>query len=116
MEPGVTSAFPSRTREGELRGVWTSDFECGAVSDYLAGLEVGKTGQVYVLDRSGAVVGHPEGLVAGEDAILQAADHPNPMLRGAWRALEERDRAPGAFSFDGMLAAARPFPEESGIP
>lgn len=116
MEPGVTFVSPSRTPEGALRGVWTSDFECGAISDYLATLKVGETGRVYVLDQSGAVVGHPEGQVAGDGAILNAADHPDPMLASAWKALEAREHAPGAFAFDTLLAAAHAFPEESGIP
>jgi len=116
MQPGVSWALPSRDGDNVLRGVWIVDFECGPLSDYLAGLDVGRSGRVYLLDHLGQVVGHPEGLVAGNGQILRAGDHEDAQLSQAWLALEQGDFEPGVYDVGDRLASAHRFPEESRVP
>jgi adenylate cyclase len=116
QQPGVSFVLPSRDAQGALRGVWSSDFECGPLSEYLASLKVGRTGRVYLLHPGGAVVGHPEGVVAASNDVHRAATHPDPWLRAAWTAYQARGGRPGAFDVGELLAAAKPFPDESNIP
>ena len=108
-QPGISYVLPSRDAQGTLRGVWSSDFECGPLSTFVAGLDVGNSGRAYLLDHEGRVVGHPNGEVAGADQVLYASEHSDPWLVAAWDAYVAGGSAPGAFAVGELLAAARPF-------
>ena len=112
QQPGATYALGSRDSEGSLRGVWTSDFECGPLSAYLAGLQVEDSGRVYVVNDDGAVLGHPEGQVAGEGEVLNAADHPDAWLKTAWT----HHKGTEPVAVDGLVVAVHPFPASSKVP
>ena len=116
QQPGISYAAPSFTGDGVLRGMWVVDFECGPLSAYLSSLEIGRTGRAYLVDGAGRVIGHPDGEVASDGAILRAADHPDAWLASAWTTLVSRGAEPGTFEVDDLLASAHRFPEESGVP
>lgn len=113
---------PSAGGPGELLGVLAVEYEISYLSEFLATLRVGEHGRVYLLTRDGLVVGHPDGDVTeGEGdalAIARAASHPDPMLRGAYAAMEADGGARrwlgegGFFQFGERLAMAHPFPGE----
>src|SRR5207247_673896 len=104
---------------GTLRGVWAVEYEVSYLSEFLASLHVGKSGRVYVVSRSGLVVGHPARQVTetsvGKVAIAHAARHPDPMLAAAWDELSRRGAGPQSFLVGPWLAMAEPFPVETGI-
>ncbi|MBJ71339.1 MAG: hypothetical protein CMN31_08350 [Sandaracinus sp.] len=105
-------------REGErLRGVWAVEYEMSDLSAFLATLEVGEHGEVYVLTSDGQVVGHPGGEttteIDGELVVARAAGHPDAMLRRAWEA--RADANEGAFTAGPYLAMVERFPAETGI-
>lgn len=48
-------------REGDrVRGVLTADFRLDALSDFLAGLEIGETGRAFLIDRRGRITAGPK--------------------------------------------------------
>jgi adenylate cyclase len=106
-------------RDGKLHGVWAVQWEVKYLSDFLKTIQLGESGRVYVVTKGGLVVGHPEFEVLktnpnGEQDILKAAEHPDPLLRGAWAAWNQRGRSE-RFAFDQYLGLADAFPAQSGI-
>ncbi len=93
-QPGVAWSSAVRGGSGALVGVLAAEFEASPLSHFVASLSVGRSGRVYVLTNEGEVVAHPQGETvrrAGDQVVVHHADeHPDPMLRAAWRALGER--------------------------
>ena len=114
QQPGFIYAAKDRDR-----GVWAVQFEVAYLSEFLSTLRLGRSGRVYVVTRSGLVVGHPAGEVTetvdGTKQIARAENHPDPMLAGAWRELQGRASDLHEFSFGPYLAMTANFPKESGI-
>jgi len=119
QQPGFIYAAPHYGKDGVQRGVWAVEFEVTYVSQFLASMRVGTSGRVYVVSRSGLVVGHPTGdvtqVVNGSREIARAENHPDPMLAGAWKSLEKHPPGVHGFSFGPYLAMVADFPPESGI-
>ena len=57
--PGITVGAPVLSEENRVQGVVGVDIEIIAISDFLAGLEIGKSGQAFLLSRNGDVLAHP---------------------------------------------------------
>jgi adenylate cyclase len=118
-QPGFIYAARDTGREGTQRGVWAIEFEVSVLSEFLSTLQLGQSGRVYVVTRSGLVVGHPKGEVTsienGVKQIARAANHPDPMLAGAWNELQARGPGTKGFTFGPYLALVAEFPPESGI-
>ena len=119
QQPGFIYAAPHFGPDGAQRGVWAIEFEVTYVSQFLASMRVGDSGRVYVISRSGLVVGHPTGdvteTVNGMREIARAEHHQDPMLSGAWKSLEKHPPGVHGFSFGRYLAMVADFPPESGI-
>ena len=116
QQPGVSFARGRYATDGTLEGVFVADFECGVLSDFVARLDETGGGRVYVLDGTGRVIAHPHGLVAGNDEILNASNHPDPWLTSGWGAVVGSGFVEGPFSVDGLEGSARRFPEDMGVP
>jgi len=126
-QPGFMYVLPvgASTEGTEDDGVLAVEYEISALSSFLSTLRVGEHGRVYLLTRDGLVVGHPDGDVTegeGDDlAIASAASHSDPMLRGAYAAMEADGGAErwllegGDFRFGESLAMVHPFPAEHGM-
>ena len=119
QRPGFTYAARDLGPDGKPRGVWAIEFEVSYLSEFLATLKLGESGRVYVVTRSGRVVGHPTGAVTatenGQGVIARADDHQDPMLAGAWHELQKRGPETKGFSFGPYLALVASYPPESGI-
>ena len=120
QQPGFIYSARDTAPDGSgLRGVWAIQFETEYLSKFLSTLHIGEKGRVYVVSKSGFVVGHPEGVVteltAGQKQIARAEHHPDPMLAGAWGELLRRPPGTRGFSFGNHLAMVADFPPESGI-
>ena len=119
QQPGFIYAARDVGPDGKLRGVWAIQFEVAYLSEFLKTLEVGSNGRVYVVSRSGLVVGHPAGQVVeevnGTKQIARAETHPDAMLSSAWNELQKRPAGTRGFSFGDNLAMVADFPPESGI-
>jgi len=115
-QPGFIFAARDQDKKA-LRGVWAIQYEVSYLSEFLASLSLGKSGRVYVVTKSGLVVGHPAGLVTSQNGteIARADTHPDEMLRGAWNELQKRGPETRGFSFGPYLAMVETFPPETGI-
>ena len=119
QQPGFIYAAKDVGRDGIQRGVWAVQFEVAYLSEFLSTLHLGRSGRVYVVTRSGLVVGHPHGevteMVNGVKQIARAENHRDPMLAGAWKELQQRGPGTRVFSFGPYLSMVADFPPESGI-
>ncbi|VXD17068.1 Protein serine/threonine phosphatase with Cache sensor [Planktothrix serta PCC 8927] len=52
----ITNGLPFYDQNGNLLGVTATDFSLSQISEFLQSLKVGKTGQVFILERSGMLV------------------------------------------------------------
>jgi adenylate cyclase len=119
QQPGFIYAAKHVGLDGSMRGVWDVEFEMAYLSEFLSTLQIGRSGRVYIVSKSGLVVGHTLGQVTetanGVKEIARADHHPDPMLAGAWRELQKRGPGTRGFSFGPHLAMISEFPADSGI-
>lgn len=58
--PGLTSyldaSMPFYDKQGQLRGVLHTNINLSQIGTFLKGIKIGKTGQVFIIDRSGMLV------------------------------------------------------------
>ncbi|HEY9619381.1 MAG TPA: PAS domain-containing protein [Crinalium sp.] len=79
---------PFYDRQGKLLGVASTDIGLGQISQFLRSLKIGKTGQVFIIERTGGLIAwsspeEPYRLTSdGEDLVrLTARDSTNPLIR-----------------------------------
>jgi adenylate cyclase len=96
---GITCASPQRDAHGAIVGVYTVDFDLGALSRFVAELGVSEHGEVFVFTGEGELVAHPTratvvGESGSEDGRIVRLDDldesPMPEFRAA---LAENDHA-----------------------
>jgi signal transduction histidine kinase/class 3 adenylate cyclase/ActR/RegA family two-component response regulator len=56
-ELGITAARPFYDTQGEFRGVMAVDIVLGQISDFLRKIKISRSGQIFIMERSGALVG-----------------------------------------------------------
>jgi methyl-accepting chemotaxis protein len=79
---------PIVNQAGELRGVFAADISLLTIGDFLRNLEVGETGQVFIMERDGLLVASssadpPFTEANGELTRLSAAQSESPLIQGA---------------------------------
>lgn len=60
QRPGITVATPVHDGNGGIQGVIGIDIEIAEISEFLADLEIGKSGTALVLGTNGDVIAHPD--------------------------------------------------------
>lgn len=89
----ITNGLPFYNPKGNLLGVTATDLSLSQISEFLQGLKAGKTGQVFVLERSGMLVAtstqeKPSRTTTGGEAErFQATDSHNPVTQATARYL-----------------------------
>ncbi|WP_052507253.1 PAS domain S-box protein [Desulfonatronovibrio magnus] len=87
---------PVYDRQGEFLGVVSVDLFLSHLSNFLKGLSIGKSGQAFIMERSGDLVACSKSpvLIVDEDPSLSSRVHgvesEDPAVRGAVRALMDR--------------------------
>jgi signal transduction histidine kinase len=86
--PVITASQPIYDRRGNLVGVLGSSLFFNEVQQFLSGLKIGKSGQVFIMDRTGNLVSTSTDTsifqVNGETAKqVQATESENPTIRQA---------------------------------
>ena len=85
----MSATRPAYDEDGSVKAVFATDFLLAGISDFLRTLEIGKTGQALVIERSGLVVANstqelPYTQVEDEDPErLNAAESQNPVFQAA---------------------------------
>ncbi len=130
---GITCAEPQRNADSEIVGVYTVDFDLGALSRFVAELSLSEHGSVFVFTEDGEVMAHPTragvvGIDGVDDGrITRLDDLDDAPSRAFRRALAERDAADGregaeevrtlSFDVDGdrWLASVADFEVDEGL-
>lgn len=89
---GITHVAPFYNKAEQLLGVMAIDLTLEDISAFLQGIDVSKTGEVFILERSGDIVASSVDeapFIEGEDEQqrLVATDSSNPLIRAAAQTL-----------------------------
>ncbi|MEM9537995.1 MAG: response regulator [Cyanobacteria bacterium P01_E01_bin.42] len=88
----VMPLYAGETQE-ELVGVFATTFALDAISDFLASLKIGKSGQAFIFEQSGIAIGTSTGeaLVKrdGKDfKPISVSEIPNPIIQQTWEQVQ----------------------------
>ncbi|HEY9600750.1 MAG TPA: cache domain-containing protein, partial [Allocoleopsis sp.] len=87
-ELGITPVLPIYRDNGRLRGVLAVDFTLSQLSDYLRKLKISKSGQAFILERSGDIVASSASELPNKgEERLKAINSTQPLIRSAARDL-----------------------------
>jgi class 3 adenylate cyclase len=58
--PGITTALPLMAGDGQVSAVFGIDITLAALSEFLKGIDIGKTGRAMIIDAEGRLIAFPE--------------------------------------------------------
>lgn len=126
----ISKGLPIYSETGKLVAVTAVDLSLEQIDAFLQELKIGKSGRVFLLERSGDLIAdstpeNPFKIVNGEVQRIAAKNSPNYLLRSAFRNLNEKVgdlnnlkvELGSEFSIDGdrILWQAIPFQDGKGI-
>lgn len=99
-ELGITPAVPIFNQDGVLRGVLAIDFTLSQISDFLRSLKISRSGQAFIMERSGDLVASsadelPFVTTKEGRERRNAVNSTNDLIRGAALHLQKRFSAFG---------------------
>lgn len=131
---GISAVLPVRDRAGALLGVQMSSMSLGHIGHFLQSIKVAKTGEIFIIERSGALVASstlaPVLIEQQKDAqsVLQrvpATSSTNPLIRQTTVHLNETFKDIGKISAKqqlklevdgrGYFLSVTPFTEQYGL-
>ncbi|MGL5059325.1 MAG: response regulator [Microcoleus sp.] len=86
---GITAAQPFYDNRGDFRGVIAVDIVLGQISDFLKNIKISPSGQIFIMERSGLLVGssmEEKPFITGRDGKFQrlsAVDSTDPLTKAA---------------------------------
>ena len=88
----VTLAKPVFNQQRAQRGVVATDIPLTALTEFVRGLQVSRTGVAFIVERDGTLIATstPEALFGdnpGQPVRLRASESANPLVRQAWEQL-----------------------------
>lgn len=91
----ITKGIPLYNRQGKLLGVTAVDLSLSQISDFLSHLKVGRTGQIFILERSGLLVAtstdeKPLKVEKGQPKRLTGLESRNPLTQATTEYLNSR--------------------------
>lgn len=98
LAPVITASTPAYDQTGELIGVCATDFFLAQeLNEFLSKLEIGKSGETFIIERTGTLVSSStyteEKLLIGEGENTQrllATESKNPLVKATARHLRQR--------------------------
>ncbi|MGB3293106.1 MAG: cache domain-containing protein [Phormidesmis sp.] len=118
----VSAAFPVYSDAGALLGVVAADFSLDDIGQVLQTLEIGESGQAFIMERSGLLVAtstseRPYITQAGQMQRIEATASQNPITRAAAvsiaQSLSQQSRSDYAQSL--MIEGEKQFVQVSGF-
>jgi len=99
---GVSYVEPFRDEKGKLQGVINCELTLADISAFLKRLEIGKTGEAFIIERNGDLIATSSGLSCMTDGLgrLPAAEASDQRIAAAATQLQRQFGALG--SIDGM--------------
>jgi len=120
-EPGITAASPALGAQGEPVFVVAADFEIRNISHFLAELDVGGDGLVFIINGKGELIAYPEAekvltLEDGKPVLAKAQAVVPDWAKAALDAHRDEGNDLFVFSHDGVsyIASFAPFLEQFG--
>jgi len=94
----VTCATPFFSKEGIFEGVTTTDINMQEIQAYIAKIKIGKTGYVYMVDKSGLCIAHPN-----EKYVMKIKFHdfPSESVKKFGLGLLNHTRGNGRYEING---------------
>jgi HAMP domain-containing protein len=91
----ITAVAPVYDAGGTLQGVLGIDLSLGQISDFMRDLEIGRTGQAFIVERTGDIVAssadEPPSITTDEgQERLNVVDSGEPLIRSVGQALQEQ--------------------------
>jgi len=89
----LPASVPLIGEDGEIQGVVGNNLALGAISEFLQQIQIGQTGQIFIVERDGNLVASsamPQPFLVteqGETARIRAVDSDNALMRDTSRAL-----------------------------
>jgi signal transduction histidine kinase/CheY-like chemotaxis protein len=82
----VSISHPIFNAQGQIIGAIAAEQKLSQISQFLNNLKVGKSGQVFIMERNGLLIGdssstEPFKVVDGKPQRLQASDSSNPLIQ-----------------------------------
>ncbi|MEO1349315.1 MAG: response regulator [Cyanobacteria bacterium J06635_15] len=127
---GITPALPLYDDQGTLEGVLAIDITLEQINQFLAQLSVSKTGQAFVIERSGEIVASsaqepPFTNVGNEQKRLQAAASQEPLIQmtalqlleqyGSLREIQTEQQFIYPLDHTYQLVRVAPFSDDNGL-
>jgi len=126
----IPAMVPVYDADGNLQGVFGNNFFLDQVSEFLADLEVGQTGQTFIVERSGLILAsstlpRPFRLTEGTAERLSMTDSGDPLIEASGQFLLEhygsleKIQQPTQLEFqiksDRQFVQVAPFRDEKGL-
>ncbi len=101
----TSAGRPIYDAQNRLLGMVSIDVSLLKLSDFLRGLEVSRTGQVFIIERDGVLIANsgknqPYTLVKGEAQRLKASASPDAVIQGVTQKLQDRFQSLEAIAED----------------
>ncbi len=82
----ISASVPVYDKKGSLQGVIASNYTFNVINDFLASIEVGKTGEVYLIEKTGMIISssttHPNSIsIDGQMTRIPVGEHASPIIR-----------------------------------
>jgi diguanylate cyclase (GGDEF)-like protein len=117
----ITATQPVYSQQGNLVGVISTDFVFLQINQFLRSLKIGKSGQTFIIEKSGALIAtstdDPTFIIRGDktDRIL-AQDSKNDIIRlSVQKLLEDRGKLDSITEFEFEVAGAKQFAQVSHL-
>lgn len=127
---GITSAVPVYDEARQLQGVLAVDLTLSGINQFLQGFQIGKSGEVFIIERSGLLIGTSTDQLpfltekdGEEPQRLNASDSDVPLIQSATASLVNQfgnltniqQRQHFAFNFEGQKQFVQVVPFQDGM-
>ena len=120
-QPGITAAYPIFAPDGRVIGAAAANVATKQISDFLAGLDLGKSGMAFIVDEKEQLIAHPDAArTVRQDglkySLVKADQLGEQVITDAFAAYHKAKARTVSFDSGGQrhLGSFNPFPAELG--
>lgn len=120
-QPGITAAYPIFAADGRVIGSAAANVATNQMSDFLAGLDLGKSGMAFIVDEKEQLIAHPDAArTVRQDglkySLVKATELGDEVIRDAFATYHREGSRTVSFDSGGRrhLGSFTPFPAELG--
>lgn len=120
-QPGITAAYPIFAADGRVIGVAAANVSTNQMSDFLASLDLGRSGIAFIVDEKAQLIAHPDASrTVRQDglkySLVKAEQLGERVITDAFAAYHQGKTRTVSFDSGGQrhLGSFNPFPAELG--